>query len=150
MKGANLAAIALLAAALFWPQLKAHLPLERVWPRPTPAVPAVPAPDAEALKAVANVQGALKENPLRGKFAAYFRTFATVIEQHPDDFRTVGQLIAQHRVASSAFIKLEPGGVAQLNVHVDAAIKAMLGDEDKSIDQAAALRAVRALAWACQ
>lgn len=149
MKASDLVAIAVIAAGLFWPQLKERLPLTLPGPAPAPS-PNVVVPDAAAQAAVVPVQSLLKGHPARAAYAAYFAEFGDLIQKRPADFKTVGDIIKQHEIASDLFFDLDPNLVPGLSAAVDGAIKAMLGDDDKAIDQAAALRAVRAIQWAAQ
>lgn len=148
MKASDLVAIAVIAAGLFWPQLKEKLPFPV--PGPVPG-PVVVVPDADAQKAVAQVQTLLKAAPNRAEWAAYFADFADVIQKRPAEFKTVGDVIKQHELANDLLFDMDPVvPVTGLAVAMDGAIKALLGDDDKAVDQAAALRAVRALQWAAQ
>lgn len=149
MKASDLVAIAVIAAGLFWPQLKEKLPFPIPGPAPAPS-PNVVVPDAAAQAAVAPVQAVLKTHPNRAVYAAYFAEFGDLIQKRPAEFKTCGDLVKQHEIASDLFFDLDPNVVPGLSAAVDGAIKALLGDDDKAIDQAAALRAVRSLQWAAQ
>lgn len=154
MKGNDLVAIIIAAAALFWPQISAKLPLPKtLWPTPTPAV-VVATPSAADQQAVAPVVAAIAGSAHRAKHAEYWRDMATLIELHPEDFASPGALIAQHQLASKCLMDLAPGGAPGLAEAFDAAIKKLFGDdgtgiEDKAVDKAEALRVVRALEWSC-
>lgn len=149
MKASDLVAIAVIAAGLFWPQLKEKLPFPVPGPAPAPS-PNVVVPDAAAQAAVAPVQTLLKGHPSRAVFAAYFAEFGDLIQKRPADFKTVGDLVKQHEIASDLFFDLDPNLVPGLSGAVETSLKALLGEEDKAVDQASALRATRALQWAAQ
>lgn len=149
MKASDLVAIAVIAAGLFWPQLKEKLPFPIPGPAPAPS-PNVVVPDAAAQAAVAPVQTLLKGHPSRAVFAAYFDEFGDLIQKRPAEFKTVGDLVKQHEIASDLFFDLDPNLVPGLSGAVEAAMKSLLGEEDKAISTDQALRAVRALQWSCQ
>jgi hypothetical protein len=144
----NYVAIAVIAAGLFWPQIKERLP-DNIFPPAGPSAPSVATPDATAQAAVAPVAAALNGRPERAKFAGYFIEFGELIQKRPGDFKTVGDVIRQHEVASDVFADLNPGGATGLAAAVEQSMKVLLGDDDKAIDTASAVRAMNALAWAC-
>lgn len=150
MSGNNLIAIGVILLGAFWPNVKDKLP----WPVPGTAPqpgPVVAPPDVAAQQAVAQVQTLLKTASNRAEWAAYFADFADVIQKRPAEFKTVGDVIKQHELANDLLFDMDPVvPVAGLSVAMDGAIKALLGDDDKAVDQASALRAVRALQWAAQ
>lgn len=149
MKPATLLAIALVAAGVFWPQLKTKLP-DFVPGIIQPDTPATPTPDGAAQAAVQPVKAALAGKPERAKFRNYFATLAKAIELQPEAFRTVGAIEEHQRLAAKLFIQQAPGGVDGLSPAIAQALTALLGVDDKAIEPAAAIRAVRALEWACQ
>lgn len=147
MKSNELFAIVAAAALIFWPQIKGYIP-GGVQPGPAPAPVAVP--DATAQAAVAPVSAVLKGNAdAKAKFGAYFTMLAKAIQVAPDHFKTVGDLQAHQQLAGSLYMQQVPGGVSGLGEAVAASYKTLLGDDNKALPQADALRAVNALAWAC-
>ncbi len=149
MKGTNLILIAVLLGALFWPQLRARLPLVNPAPAPTPVAP-IDVPSANDQEAVKPVITALAgDAELKAKFGTYFTMLARAIAVSPEHFRTVGDLKDHQHVAGALYVKEIPGGAKGFGEAVAAAYGTMLGDENQAIDQASATRAAHALAWAC-
>lgn len=150
IKGTDILAGLILVVALYGQQVKDKLPWLVPGTAPQPS-PVVAPPDAAAQQAVAQVQTLLKTTSNRAEWAAYFADFADVIQKRPNEFKTVGDVIKQHELANDLLFDMDPVvPVTGLAVAMDGAIKALLGDDDKAVDQAAALRATRALQWAAQ
>lgn len=148
MRQNELLAIVAAIGLLFGQQIFALV--KGVQPGPSPNVPVVTEPDADARLAVDPVKLLLANEPTRGVWREYWREFGDLIRLRPDGFKTVGDLIRQHELASELFYDLYPNKVGGLSAATDAAIKAMLGDEDKAITTAQATRFTDAMTWACQ
>lgn len=155
MKLDELLAIAVVAGALFWPQLREHLPLPGSGPAPQPG-PAVVVPNPADQGIVDPVKQAVSASPQRAKFANYFAVWSKVIEQNPERFSTVSAMNAHNATAAKVFIDAEPGGGNDtLGPAIVVAIHRLLGGDasgvqDRTITKDEALRVTRALEWACR
>lgn len=117
-------------------------------PSPAPVTP-VSVPDAQAQAAVAPVVAILKGHPSKATYAAYWSEFGDVIQKRPNEFKSVGDVVAQHRVASELFFDLDPTPVPGLANAMEQAIRGLVGEDDKSLAPADAVRVTNALTWAC-
>lgn len=143
----KLVGIGIIVAALFWPQLKGLVP--GVKPAPGPNVPVVTEPDADARLAVEPVKLLLANQPTRGVWREYWLEFGDTVRLRPEGFKSVGDIIKQHEIASDLYYDLYPNKVGGLTAATEQAIKGLLGDDDKAITQAQAERFTNAMAWAC-
>lgn len=150
MKTDDLALVAVVVAALFWPQLKGLLPGGVVpGPGPAPSGP-VFVPNEKERNAVQGVISTLGgDRVLKEKFAVYFDMLGRAIDVAPEHFRTVGDMNNHQYTAGALYAKEIPGGAKGFGEAVAAAYHEMLGDDNKSITQNEALMAAQSLEWAC-
>lgn len=146
MKASEIVVIPIALWLLFGSDILAIV--DRVKPTPAPTVP-VTLPDAQAQAAVAPVVAILKGHPSRQDYAGYWASMGKLIQQRPNDFKSVGDIVAQHRVASELFYDLDPQPVPGLANAMETAIRGLVGEDDRAITQAEALRVTGALTWAC-
>lgn len=145
MKFDELLAIAVVAGALFWPQIRERLPVN---PQP-PVGPAVVVPDADAQRIVAPVVAAAKGNPNALRYAAYWSDMADLVRLKPNAFKTTADFKKLHGDATTLFIDLEGGQAGGMKASTEAAIFEFFGNDQAQLNAATATRCFNALSWAC-